>query len=131
MSEADLALGRETAEAGHPAPAIETHQVEGWIADLLRWGVRLSVVLLVAAALFSLLLGLPLGAQLVPLSQLGELPLPDRLAELGLLALALTPLARVALAAGLFARAGERRHAGIAFGVLALLGISLLLGGGA
>lgn len=129
MSEAELRLGGPRGEAAPPASAVEAHREEGWIADLLRWGVRLSVLLLVAAMLASLLLGRPLGGRLVPVGQLGELPLPDRLAEVGLLALACTPFARVALAAGLFARSGERRHAGIAIGVLVLLGISLLLGG--
>jgi uncharacterized membrane protein len=47
---------------------------------------------------------------------------------LGIIVLLATPLVRVALSAGLFARSGDRPFSGITLLVLALLSLSVLVG---
>jgi uncharacterized membrane protein len=53
---------------------------------------------------------------------------PSAVLFTGVLVLLATPLVRVGLSAGLFARAGDRDFAGITLLVLALLSLSILVG---
>lgn len=114
----------------HEAHEGHEHDGEVAIARLLRAGVRIAAALLALALAASWLLGLPIGDHTLRIADLlaGRFGWVSLVAQLGLTALAITPLARVALAAGLFARAGERRQALFSFGVLALLLLALLLG---
>lgn len=106
------------------------HEGEVAIARLLRTGVRVASTLLALALAGSLISGTPLGDHLLGTADLlaGRFGWTSLVAQVGLLALAVTPLARVALAAGLFAKAGERRQALFSAGVLALLVLALVLG---
>lgn len=102
------------------------------IANLLRGGVTLATILLVISSVASLAFDLPLGDRSLPFGELfdgshGWIPVA---AQLGFLALAATPLLRVALAALVFSREGETGQATVAAGVLSLLLLSMLLGAG-
>ena len=113
------------------APAVDRlHAGELAISRLLRGGVTLAASLLVLSLVGSWNAGGSIAGTTVPFAELfaGERTAPAILAQLGLLALALTPFARVALAAGLFARAGEKRQALVSAAVLALLLVALFLG---
>lgn len=96
--------------------------VELLLSYLLLAGVLGAALLLGVAWAGSLWEGRPLGV-VSSLDQLfrGEAQGWDRLATWGILTLGATPVARVAFTIPVFARAGERRQAWIAAGVLALL----------
>ncbi len=117
------------ANLGAPHPDDDARS-ELLLALVLRGGVLSAASLLGAALAISLLFGLPIhggGGSLQDLWQ-GHTPGLQSLAQLGILALALTPVARVALSIPIFARAGERKQALIGLGVLLLLALSMLLG---
>ena len=101
--------------------------VSGWslVASVLRWG---TIVAVVAAGL-GLAWALAGGAS--PQTHRSVLELigdggPDGLIAIGLLALTLVPIAALAAAAVVFARAMERRSLLITLGVLLLLLVSLV-----
>ena len=108
--------------------------VEARIARLLTLGTRVAVGLL---AVGSILLiaggGSPLDADWPPLD-LAALPAdlaalhPAAYLWLGLVAMIATPLLRVTVATGGFARAGERRLAALGAGVLVIIGLAVLAG---
>lgn len=122
------------AVAAAPAPvdgAALVQAAERAVARLMRRGVLLSAALLVAGFIGAGIAGEPLRGAALPLPALlrGEAGPWALLAQLGLLVLAATPLLRVALAAGVFARLGERRTSLAALAVLGFLAASLFLGG--
>jgi hypothetical protein len=107
------------------AAAEASPRAERGVAWLLRAGVVAAALLLSAAQIAAWLMGVPLIAELLPAVSGG---VARRAAEVGLLTLGLTPVARVVFTAGSFARRGERGQALIAVAVLALLALSLALG---
>jgi len=127
---ADVAHGVPAPPGAAPGRVDPLHAGERAIARLLRGGVALAAGLLLLALLGAWIGGGAIRGTTVPLTELlaGRLGLPAALAQLGLLSLAVTPLARVALATGVFARAGEKRQALVSAAVLALLLVALLLG---
>jgi uncharacterized membrane protein len=107
-------------------------RLRGLITRLLRIGVGATALLMIAGLLLLFahgsgvgaaprLDGQNLGARFVA----GD---PQAILYAGVVVLLATPLVRVALSAGLFARAGDRAFAGITLVVLALLAVSILVG---
>lgn len=103
---------------------------EAALALVLRGGVAVATVMLVAALVTSIYLGVPLVGHTFPVNELftGQHDAVQILAQLGLLALCVTPLLRVAFSVLVFGRAGEPRQAWIAAGVLCLLILGMFLG---
>lgn len=128
-------VGAADGPAGSPwegateAPAA-TGSGERSIANLLRGGVLLATSLLVLSSIASLIFDLPLGDHSIPFAALfdGSHGWISVSAQLGFLALAVTPLLRVALAALVFSRGGEKGQASVAAAVLVLLLFSMFLG---
>jgi uncharacterized membrane protein len=134
----------DPAAAAAPAPAVSlaaapaappVERVAGVAGDvaialLLRSGTLLAGLLLVAGLVSAAVAGRALQPAGLSPGQLFRLEAewPELLAGAGVFALCLTPIARVALTAGFFARARERGAALVAAGVLALLLVGLALG---
>jgi uncharacterized membrane protein len=100
------------------------------ISLLLRSGTVVAGLLLTAGLVAAAVSGRPLhpgGLAPAHLFRL-EAEWPELLAGAGVLALCLTPIARVAVTAGVFALARERGPALVAVGVLLLLLIGMALG---
>lgn len=129
VREPGMPASERTAAAGALAPPMES-KGDAAIALLLRGGVFAAAGLLGAALAGSLLLGVPLQGQGAPLHEVfaGQAPLFESFAQLGILALGITPVARVLLSIPIFAREGDRSQAWIGIGVLVLLAASMLLG---
>lgn len=113
-------------------PPAEPRRLAHWVHRALLAGVVLSGLLLGAGLALSLIRGHvaaegappPIG-QLLSRAAAGDGP---ALAELGLLALMVTPVLRVAVLAVGWLVGGEYRFALVALAVLALLGVGLALG---
>jgi uncharacterized membrane protein len=119
---------------GRPGRAEEENlplPLRGLVTRLLRVGVVATALLMIAGLVLLFAHGTPTSS--VPRwgpGLVAGLLAGDPLAYLyvGVLVLLATPLVRVSLSAGLFARAGDRAFAGITLLVLALLALSILAG---
>ena len=99
----------------------------GWslVASVLRWGTIVAVVAAGLGLAWALAAGASAQTDRSVLELIGDGG-PDALIAIGLLALTLVPIAALAAAAVVFARAGERRSLLVTLGVLLLLLVSLL-----
>jgi uncharacterized membrane protein len=124
--------GTVAAPGGEPEDAarVAVAAAELRLGLLLRGGVSLAGILLALAWIGAVTTGVPLQSGGVPLSHIlrGKVSGWDMLAQLGILSLGITPVARVLLSIPIFARAGERSQAWIAAAVLALLMLGMALG---
>jgi uncharacterized membrane protein len=93
----------------------EIHSMEIFISWVLRAGVSLSLALLLLGLIFML-------------SGLERIEFGTKIANAGLVVLIATPIVRVALSVGAFAKQKNWRFTFITLLVLVLLGISFLLG---
>lgn len=117
---------------GRPEEENLPASLRGIVTRVLQTGVALTVLLLLfgLALLFSRGLGPAIPARVDLLELLRGMATADASAYLylGVVVLLATPLVRVALSAGLFARSGDRSFAGITTLVLLLLIVSVVAG---
>jgi uncharacterized membrane protein len=128
-----------------PVPARKHAATEDVISRVLRVGVTASLILISAGTLLSFLQGGGYGGEHAEVARLtgargafprnaawlfGGLLHADGQAVivLGLILLIATPVVRVAVSAAAFARQRDRAYVAITLVVLALLGVSLVLG---
>jgi uncharacterized membrane protein len=117
---------------GRPEEENLPAHLRGIVTRVLRAGVGLTVLLLLSglALFFAVGPGSVIPARVGLSGLLRGLATADASAYLylGIVVLLATPLVRVALSAGLFARSGDRSFSGITLLVLALLSLSVLVG---
>lgn len=98
-----------------------------WVQRALQLGLVMSVLLMLAGLALHLMSGqIPVLA--IPLFEMPQFTLADRLLALGVLILALTPVVRVLTLGLLWSKQKDWKFAGIAAVVLAVLVVSILLG---
>jgi uncharacterized membrane protein len=102
----------------------------GVVQPILRWGMVLSLVLMLLGLALGVVLGIE-GASVVPLekipSQLLELD-PAAFLTLGIVLLIATPLARVVGALCVFIREGDRKFILVSLAVLLAVALAVFLG---
>ncbi len=102
----------------------------GVVQPILRWGMVLSLVLMLLGLALGVVLGIE-GTSVVPLekipSQLLELD-PAAFLTLGIVLLIATPLARVVGALCVFIREGDRKFILVSLAVLLAVALAVFLG---
>lgn len=111
-------------------PAMDTAPVYSAALRTLRVGFAISAVLIVASLVAAAIAGEPFHERTDPIhdlaTDLSHLR-PTALAELGILAIVLTPIATTIAIILSFLRIGDRRYAGISTLVLIVLALSMTI----
>jgi uncharacterized membrane protein len=120
-----------TEQTRTPPPKHQMDAIERTVNRILLVGIVLTVALLVAGLVLSIIQGEGLPSRIVPLSDLpsllGDLD-PAAYLSLGLIVLIATPFVRVAGSIVAFAREHDRRYVLITSVVLAVMCLSVVLG---
>lgn len=99
-----------------------------WVQKALQLGLVLAVLLMLSGLTLHMISG-QVQVRAIPLFEMNRFSLADQLLAFGVLILALTPVVRVLTLALLWSKQKDWKFAAVAAVVLAVLTVSILLGG--